>query len=294
MRRKKFKIQSKNYLFMGIVLTVLIAYTIFMFSILFFTVATSLKFNPDYLVDPIGFSPLYFQNYKNAFSAFYQIVKNGKEVVYLGDMLLYSLIYALSCALGHMIVTSVVSYLVAKYKVWLNKFVYTTVIIAMVLPVVGALPSQIQMAKTFGLYNTLFGPCVMQSSYLGMYFLVFYATFKGLSDEYIEAATIDGAGQFTVMFRIVFPLVKTSMFAVFVLLFIGYWNDYSTPLIYMFDYPTAAVGLFNFVYNPSQAGTATIPLRMAGCMILFLPIFFLFIFFKDIFMGNLTVGGLKG
>lgn len=292
--KKKFTLQPKNYLFTGIVLAVLIVYTLFMFSILYFTISTSLKFNPDFIAEPIGFSKPYFQNYSNAFSSFFQIVKNGSRIVYLDEMLLYSLVYALSCSLTQMIVTSVVAYLVAKYRVWLNQIVYGTVIVAMVLPIVGSLPSEIQLMKALGLYNTLFGPAIMRASYLGMYFLVFYGTFKGLSDEYMEAATIDGAGQFTVMLKVVFPLVKTSMFAVFVLLFIGYWNDYSTPLIYMFDYPTAAVGLFNFVYNPSQSGTATIPLRMAGCMILFLPIFVLFLCFKNIFMGNLTVGGLKG
>ncbi len=294
MKKKTKEFTQRSNVLSWIIFAGLAVYAIVMLAILGFTVMTSLKWNPDFIVEPIGFSKPYIENYAKAFSAFFQIVKDGAHIVYLDEMLLYSLIYAVASAGLQMIVCVVVSYLVAKYDVWFNKIVYTTVIVAMLLPVVGALPSQIQVAKALGLYNTLLGPSVMHATYLGTYFLVFYATFKNLSDEYIEAATIDGAGQFTVMLKVVFPLIRTSIFAVFILLFIGYWNDYSTPLIYMFDYPTAAVGLFNFVYNPSQAGTATIPLRMAGCMILFLPIFVLFLCFKNVFMGNLTVGGLKG
>jgi ABC-type glycerol-3-phosphate transport system permease component len=62
----------------------------------------------------------------------------------------------------------------------------------------------------------------------------------------------------------------------------------------MASYPTAAVGLFKFVYFPSQGGTSLMTLQMSGCMILFIPILILFLVFKDVFMGNLTVGGIKG
>ncbi len=62
----------------------------------------------------------------------------------------------------------------------------------------------------------------------------------------------------------------------------------------MSDYPTAAVGLYKAVWMPGDSGRTDQPIQMAGCMILFIPIFILFIAFKDIFMGNLTVGGIKG
>lgn len=287
--------QSKNYVFIGITLAILILYTVVMGLMVYMTIITSLKDFLDYKLNPIGLPEIWmWSNYVDAFSAFNVILDGGRKVVYLDTMLLYSLIYAAGSAFISATVPALVAYLVAKYRVWLNEFIYGTVIVAMVLPIVGALPSEIQVAKFLGIYNTLYGVWIMKATYLGTNFLIYYGTFKGLSDEYIEAATIDGAGQFTVMLQVVLPLVKTTIFAIMILAFIGSWNDYQTPLIYMQDYPTAAVGLFRYVYMPSQAGAATSNMQMAGCMILFIPVLILFLIFRDVFMGNLTVGGLKG
>ena len=293
---KKFKINPKSYLFTGLVLGVLIIYTFFMFLMVYLALNTSFKEYADFKLNSVFAFPeaVWFKNYSQAFTAFAVSVKSNTKTVYLFEMLINSVIYAGGCALVSTALPCLMAYLVAKYKEWFNEVIYTTVIIAMILPIIGALPSEIQISNLLGLYNTRFGLVVMRASYLGTYFLIFHGTFKGLSDEYIEAATIDGAGQMHVLLGIVLPLIKTTIFAILLLNFITYWNEYQSPLIYMPDYPTAAVGLFKFVYYPSQAGNNLITLQMAGCMILFIPIFVLFVCFKDVFMGNLTVGGIKG
>lgn len=293
---KQNRVQSKSYGFIIVVLTVLIVYTLLMFLMVYLALTTSLKEYPDFKLNSVFALPerFWWKNYVDAFSAFAVSVDGNTRTVYLLEMLFNSLVYSVGCAVVATIVPALMSYLVAKYDEPFNGVVYGTVIVSMVLPIIGALPSEIQIAKMLGLYNTRFGLVVMRASYLGTYFLIFYATFKGLSDEYIEAATIDGAGQLQVLLQIVFPLVKTTIFAVLLLNFIAYWNEYQSPLIYMQSYPTAAVGLFKFVYNPSQSGTSLMTLQMAGCMILFIPILILFLCFKDVFMGNLTVGGIKG
>ena len=293
-------IKKKNFIFIGLVITVLIVYCLLMFIMVYLTINTSLKEQIDYDIDKLTHQSFaltktfYFRNYIEAFSAFSVPIRGNTYKVKLFEMLINSVIYAGGCAVMATIVPALTAYLIAKYKQKFNTVVYTTVIVAMVLPIVGSLPSEIQIAKLLGLYNTRFGVLVLKSTYLGMYFLIFHGTFKGLSDEYIEAARIDGAGQFSIMLRVVFPLVRTTIFAVILLNFINYWNEYQTPLIYMSDYPTAAVGLFKAVYMPGDSGRTDQPIQMAGCMILFIPIFAIFVAFKDIFMGNLTVGGIKG
>lgn len=274
----------------GVILAI---YAILMLLMIFFTITTSLKSFIDYDSNPIGLpSQWKFDNYVKAFSAFKVPVNNGKYMVYFGEMFMYSFYYAFTSAIFATIIPCIVAYLVTKYDFPFNHVIYTTVIVAMILPIVGSLPSEIQIAKKLGLYNTLFFP-IMKATYLGQYFLIFYATFKGFSKEYYAAAEIDGAGQFTVMIKIAMPLIINSIIAVFILQFIGFWNDYTGPIIYLQDYPTAAVGLFRYVYNPTTQEASTITLRMAGCMLLFLPTFIMFLCFKNIFMGNLTIGGIK-
>ncbi len=293
---KKDITKNKSYIFGTIVSVVLVAYTLIMFMMVYLAFTTSFKEYSDFKLNPVFDFPqkFWYRNYVDAFSAFSIAVDGNTRTVYLGEMLFNSVVYSVGCSLVATFVPAFMAYLVAKYKEWFNHFIYTTVIIAMILPIIGALPSEIQIAKMLGLFNTRLGLVVMRASYLGMYFLIFHATFKGLSDEYIEAATVDGAGQWQVLLQIVFPLVRTTIFAVLLLNFIAYWNEYQAPLIYMASYPTAATGLFRYVYAPSQAGASSMTLQMAGCMILFIPIFILFLIFKDIFMGNLTVGGIKG
>ncbi len=295
---KKNKLTQKSYLFGGVIMACLVVYTLIMFVMIYLALNTSLKEYFDLFLNPTFAFPekLYFQNYVDAFKELVVLLETTNRTVYLLEMFGNSFIYAVGCAVVATVVPCLMAYLVAKYKeMWFNKVIYTTVIIAMILPIVGALPSEVQISKMLGLYDTRFGLIIMRASYLGMYFLIFHGTFKGLSDEYIEAATIDGAGQMKVLLGIVIPLVKTTIFAVLILNFISFWNEYQSPLIYMRSFPTAAVGLFKFVYYPST-GTGAPPdnMLLAGCMILFIPVFILFICFKDIFMGNLTVGGIKG
>ena len=292
---KNHKIQAKSLPFILILTLVLCLYTLILGVMIYLALSTSLKEYADFALNSVFALPekLSFENYAKAFSAF-KVRVNGNRYVYFGEMLINSIIHAVGCALAAVFVKALVAYVVAKYDEKFNKFIYMTVIIGMIVPIIGSLPSEIQIAKALGLYNTRFGMVVMRASHLGMHFLILLGTFRGLSDEYIEAAEMDGAGQWHVLFRIVLPLVKTTLFALFILNFIACWNEYQGPLVYMGSYPTAAVGLFKYVYQPSQSGTSVETLQMAGCMLLFLPILILFLCFKNVFMGNLTVGGIKG
>ncbi|MDE6372992.1 MAG: ABC transporter permease subunit, partial [Clostridia bacterium] len=157
---------------------------------------------------------------------------------------------------------------------------------------VGSAPSEIRILRLFGMYDTIWGNWIQKFHFLGMYFLVFFARFKSLSNEYMEAAYVDGASELQVLTRVMLPLVKTVFATVFLIKFVEYWNDYQTPLLYMPSYPTLAVGVYNLSYTTVGVMSYT-PMRMAACIILLVPIFVLFIIFKDKLMGNLTAGGVK-
>ena len=290
------KIQPKSRPFILTFTVIFSIYTLILGVIVYLSLITSFKGLIEFYVKPkfaLPETPT-IDNYMRAFTAFKVKLSGSLKEIYLPEMLFNSFIYAVGCAFVTVMVKAFVGYVVAKYNFKFNKFIYTTVIISMILPIIGALPSEIQITKFLGLYNTRFGMVVMRASYLGMHFLILYSTFKGLSDEYIEAAEIDGAGQLHILFKIVLPLIKTTLFALFIINFISVWNEYQGPLVYMGNYPTAAVGLYMVIEKPSDSGSRGIPDHMAACMILFMPILILFIAFRNLFMGNLTVGGIKG
>lgn len=277
---------------------------LFLYCLLFFTaliwgLVTSVKTRIDYASNIIGFPTAGWQfvNYSRAFeNFFYEITTaNGKLTYYYFDMLINSILYAVGCTFFATMVPCLVAYATSKYKFRLNKYINGAVIFAMAVPIVGALPSEIRVAQALGFYDKLVGMWLMKANFLGMYYLIFQANFKAISWEYAESVFIDGGGHYTVLFRIMLPLSKTTIWVIAMLLFITFWNDYQTPLMFLPSMPTAAMGLFKFRFmNISQANFGGVPMQMTGCIILMLPMLILFIFIKDKMMGNLTVGGLKG
>ena len=145
--------------------------------------------------------------------------------------------------------------------------------------------------KTMGIYDTYFGMACMKFTFANTYFIIFYSTFKGLSVGYAEAARIDGASETTIMFKIMFPLVKTTIAAIFLLRMIAMWNDYMTSMVYYPSHPTAALGLMLYYQD---AKVSSVPAKLAGSIIVITPLFIVFMIFRKSLMGNLTMGGLKG
>jgi ABC-type glycerol-3-phosphate transport system permease component len=162
----------------------------------------------------------------------------------------------------------------------------------MMLPIVGSTPSELAIAHSLGFYNHIWGMWIMQAHFLGMYYFVFHAMFRGIPKDFAEAAYIDGASEWRVLFSIMLPMVKNTLFIVMLLSFIGYWNDYQTPLLYIPSHPTVAYGLYLFSRSTDQ-NLATIPMKLTGCMLMVLPIFVIFMIFHDKMIGNISMGGLK-
>ena len=121
--------------------------------------------------------------------------------------------------------------------------------------------------------------------------MYYYAAFKGVSSGYMEAARIDGANEYTIFFRIMLPLIKGTFLALFLLDFIGMWNNYKLSLEYLPSYPVVAYGLFRM---KTMRVADNIPIQLAGCSLVIFPTLVLFIIFKEKLIGSLSIGGLKG
>ena len=216
----------------------------------------------------------------------------GRFQVGFLPMLYNTLMYAVGSALIRAIVPCVVGYVTAKFDYKFSRFINTMVLVLMTIPIVGSAPSEFQILQELNLYDTMIGNYIQKFNFLGMYYLVYYAAFKSLSNDFSEAAYVDGASELRVMIQIVMPMIATVIGTVFLIHFIDFWNDYQTPLLYLPSYATLARGLFSLSQR-SQGNFATVPYRMAGCLVLATPILILFLIFKEKLMGNLSMGGIK-
>ena len=289
-----------------VLLVVLILYSLTVLGMIFYAVMTSLKLNTNagyrYNKSTAYSLPtsLHFENFKAIFENFFikdvpKAYGTGTKVVKLTDMYLYTVLYCLGSALCQTTVQCVTAYLCAKFKYKLSKVVETIVIVVMIIPVVGSLPSEIQVSRDLGLYNHIFGMWVMKANFLGMYFLIFIGVFKNISMTYTEAAKIDGASNASIMLKIIFPLVRNVFLTVVLVNFIAFWKDYQTPLIYLESFPTVSYGLWQilFLSTPTN-GMGRVPMRMAGSVLVVLPLIIVFLIFQKRLLGNLTMGGIKG
>lgn len=295
---------------------VLIIYTLVLITLLSWGFLTSLKHRMDF-GNPngniLGLPDLEysrntvfkFQNYVLVFSkmqlhlraAFYtsfssQMIVNVADVNFFG-LLGNSILYAgVGCVLLA-ITPAVMGYLCAKYKFKFSEIIYVTAVVVLMVPIVGSAPAKLAMLQNLGLYDSFLGNWLEKISFTGLYFLVFYAFFRQLSDTYIEAAEIDGASQMTVLLKIVMPLAIKIISSVMLLNFVSLWNDYQTALLYLPTHPTLAYGVFRLAFQDGNRDLSNVPARIAACMTLALPILILFVFLKNKLMGNVSMGGIK-
>lgn len=276
-------------------LVVLILFTLSLFIPLLWALLTSFKNQSDFRINIIGLPKQWVWNFSYVLKKFTVPVQTetGEKMVGMGMMYVNSLLYSVGCAFFGTLIPCITAYMCARFPYKFSKIVHTTVIVVMIIPIVGALPSEIRMAMTLKLYDHVWGLWIMKANFLGLYFLVFYGLFKALPMAYTEAAKIDGAGNLGVLIRIVLPLVRNTFFTVMLINFITFWNDYQTPLIFMPSHPTVALGMFHMA-STTISTLATIPMRMTGAMLLLVPILIVFLLTHKRLMGNLTMGGIKG
>ena len=119
--------------------------------------------------------------------------------------------------------------------------------------------------------------------------------FVTLPHDYEEAAYIDGAGFFTTMIRIIFPMAKPSIITVILFNFLSFWNEYIISMTLMNGLnaqKTLPVGLLNLMQ--AQQAAAEFGMMYAGLVLVMLPTLILYICVQKQLTQGMTMGGLKG
>ena len=261
-----------------------------------FMIINSLKGNDEFFSGNIWSFPknLTFSNYVNAFLNFPTAGKiAGKTVEFnMISMLFVSLGITLATTFLNTLVASCLAYVLARYEFKGRTLIYSVIILVMVVPVIGTLPSKYKLMSNLHLIDNPIGLILLYASGLGMQFFILYGFFKNISPGYIEAAFVDGATDAKAFFKIMLPIARPTLVSVSVIYAIGIWNDYTTASIFMKNIPTLAVGLRKMLVDLQHR--AAFPESFAAMAIALLPILIIFICFQKTIMQNTVAGGLKG
>ena len=219
---------------------------------------------------------------------------NGANSATFIDILINTFLYTVGGAIIMCFMPALTAYITAKYDYAWCKALHLINIVIMCIPIVGRYPTELTFLRNSRLYDNMLGNFIQKMTGGGTYYLVYYAFFKGVSDVYRDAASIDGASEWTISFRIYFPLAQKMILTVFLIQFVNLWNDYQTLYLYLPSYPTFAYMVF---YKVIEATDNTVfqelPMKTAACMFLSVPVLILFIIFKDKLMGSISLGGIK-
>jgi len=234
----------------------------------------------------------HFENYVNAFKRMaVPSVTTGEDIGLL-SMFFNSTWFMIISVGESMFFSCSCAYAVSRYDFKGRNFIYGLAIFTMTIPIMGNMGASFKLTSELGLYNSPLYLFVTCCGGFGFNFLIMYGFFKNISWSYAESVFIDGGGHYTVYFKIMLPQALPTVTALSIMSFIGAWNDYTTPLLYLPDYPTVASGLYQI--RLSLGRTGNLPVVFASLVMSVIPVIIVFAIFSDTIMKNMTIGGLKG
>lgn len=190
-----------------------------------------------------------------------------------------------------------------KWKKFFNFYIYFTMIFSG-----GAIASYLWITQGLELRNNVLVLILpMLASGYNLFLMRTYLS--KIPSELIEAAKIDGSGEYKTFFKIVVPMSTVGLATIFVMTALGYWNQWYACLMYFNtdDYMTLQYYLIRVMNNidamlknksnMSFVDTASMPsetVRMAMCVISAGPMVFVFAFFQKYFVSGIAIGSVKG
>lgn len=195
----------------------------------------------------------------------------------------HSVLAALFCALG--------GYALAKLRFRGRGLVTAVVLTALIIPGPLLLAPSFQLLYQFGLLDTYAGLLLPGLTPAFGVFLFRQAMLRSVPDELLEAARIDGAGEWRIFFALVLPLVRPMLGAFLLISFLGAWNNFVGPQIILQspELHPLSVALNNLrgVYGTDYG------LIMAGTLVSIAPVMCLFLLLQNEFISGLTAGAVK-
>jgi ABC-type glycerol-3-phosphate transport system permease component len=263
--------------------TLLIAGSILVLIPVFWMVSSALKPNYQIFVFPPKWipDPIQWDNFVKAMTA-----------LPFGTYFQNTMIIEVGTIVGTVLSCSIVAYGFARLNAPGRNFWFVILLSTMMLPGVVTMIPVYLIFRQLGWVNT-FLPMIVPN-WFGSAFYIFLMRqfFMTIPRDFEEAARIDGANTWQILTRIVIPLSKPALATVTIFTFMGVWNDFMGPLIYL-NKPetyTLALGL-NFFKGQY---TSDWNMLMAASLVMMLPLVLLFFVAQKAFIEGITLTGVKG
>lgn len=219
---------------------------------------------------------------------------DGVYLRWLGN----SLLYATVSGLGAAILSTAAGYAFAKFSFVGRNSAFALILGAVMIPQTALVIPIFLLLALLGLSNNPLGVILPSMiSPIGVYLMRVYIE-QGVDNELIDAARIDGAGEFRIFRDIVFRLVAPGFVTVLLLSFVGTWNNYFLPLIVLRsqEYFPLTVGLAawnQLAAGAGGGGQVLFSLVITGALVGIVPVIIVFLLLQRFWQGGLSVGAVK-
>lgn len=209
-------------------------------------------------------------------------------------MLMYfknTAIVALCVTLIQTTTSSFAAYAFAKLEFRFRDTLFLCYIATIAVPWQAYMIPQFIEFRSIGLYDKLTAIMVLQAfSAFGVFLMRQF--YRGIPTELCEAARIDGLSEYGIWARVMLPLSKAAIATLVIFTFIGTWNDYMGPMIYLTteSVKTIQVGLRRFI----QENSSDYHLIMAASVVSLIPVSAVFLALQRYFIEGIATSGLKG
>lgn len=248
-------------------------------------IITSLKVPSQVFTSPPTWipDPIQWQNYPDALTS---------PAFPFGLLMTNTLYYVITSTIGIVISSAVVAYAFARLSFPGRDLLFAITLATMMLPGIVLLIPTYVLFQRFGWVGS-YAPLIVPT-FFGNAFNIFLLRqfMMTIPWDISDSAKVDGAGDFTILWRIMVPLLKPALMVVAVFHFMYAWNDFLGPLIYLDDsrkYPLV-LGLYAF----QQRFTTDWNLMMAASLATTTPLIILFFVAQRYFVEGITLTGLKG
>ena len=203
-----------------------------------------------------------------------------------------TLVVTILSVIGAVLSNALVAYSFSRVK-WPGRDAFFAVTLATMM-----IPFPVLMVPTFSLFRWLgwvgtFKPLWVPAFFASAFSIFLLRQFfKTIPMELSEAAKIDGASEFQIFTDVVVPLARPALVTVALFTFMGSWNDFLGPLIYLVDQNTFTLSLGLQAYQTQHGGTPWNLLMAASCMVI-LPVIIVFFFAQKVFIQGISTSGFK-
>lgn len=272
--KKNLKIRIISFICLGIVAIIFLAPYFWMLS-------NSFKSTKEILLQPNNIFPAEFtlDGYRKVLteSPFFRWLANSLFVTVIDTAVI-------------LVSSSLIGFVLSKYKFKLNKFCFYLILATMMVPATALMIPNFLLISKLGWYDKIVA-LIIPTFFNAFGIFLCKQFIDDIPKELFESAMLDHASDFKIYYKIVLPAIKPALGSLTIFTFLGIWNDYLTPLLMLNSTKNMtlplALSFFNSMHLSDLSAT------MAAASLIMIPASVVFIIFQNQFIKGISMTGMK-